>query len=230
MDVKYLILNLSKNYDKIISRNEIRKYKELDWGDNGIGDRWVNGKFDYTVIRKKSYKTYSSEDICVDLEKIKNFQEITSGIGIIGILVHHINNKKKKNRNVKKSIKDIIRKKNCVVCGSFSDICIDHKNDYYDDPKVLCLDTQVIDDFQPLCNHCNLQKRQVCKVEKETKKIYSAKNIPQFREFRFDFPWEKTNAKSESYWYDPVEFVRKLILYNSYRNIFCQIKNHKFKE
>ena len=40
----------------------------------------------------------------------------------------------------------------CIVCGSASDIVIDHKNDLYNDPRVLNSDTQVPDDFQTLCS------------------------------------------------------------------------------
>ena len=111
----------------------------------------------------------------------------------------------------------------CVVCGSRSDIVCDHKNDLYNDERVLSGATQDLSDFQPLCNHCNLQKRQVCKKEREDNAIYSVKNIPQFQIYDLDFPWEKKNfdiscpnTKTDTYWYDPVEFMRKTQRYIKY--------------
>ena len=70
------------------------------------------------------------------------------------------------------------KKVGCVVCGSHSDLVTDHKNDLYNDPRVLDAKTQTIDDFQCLCNHCNLQKRQVSKVTKELGKRIGATAIP----------------------------------------------------
>ena len=105
----------------------------------------------------------------------------------------------------------------------------------YNDERVLNLKTQKLDDFQALCNHCNLQKRQVSKKESEYQKIYSIKNIPQFRYYFFEIPWEKKNydiddinTKVDTYWYDPEEFNRKLLIYVSYvYPIVLYIKNKK---
>ena len=36
-----IVNELSNNFTKIILRNDLRKYEELNWGDNGIGDRWA---------------------------------------------------------------------------------------------------------------------------------------------------------------------------------------------
>lgn len=217
--MKQLVLELSDNYNKIIPKTELINHKELNWGNNGIGGRWCKGIFNYTVIYSKSgkYKPYSEDDYTeVDESEIINFQRNNKGKGIIGIKVHSIR-LSKTNRTINASIKKIVCKNSCVVCGSTSDIICDHKNDLYNDPRVLSTKTQTIDDFQALCNHCNLQKRQICKKEKETNKIYSAKNISQFEIYKIDFPWEKTNTKCESYWYDPIEFNRKLKMYLPYK-------------
>jgi 5-methylcytosine-specific restriction endonuclease McrA len=53
------------------------------------------------------------------------------------------------------------------MCGSHSNTVIDHKNDLYNDETVLNVDTQTIDDFQVLCTHCNLLKRQISIDEKK---------------------------------------------------------------
>lgn len=96
---------------------------------------------------------------------------------------------------------------------------------------------QNISDFQPLCRHCNLQKRQVCKKEKETNKIYSAKNITQFKSFDFEFPWEKKTfdikdikCKEDTYWYDPIRFTELIYLYQQYKlPIIKELKKIKEK-
>jgi len=93
---------------------------------------------------------------------------------------------------------------------------------------------QKLSDFQPLCNHCNLQKRQVLKDEYKNNKIYSAKNIKKYSSFIIDFAWEKkvfdvkdVNTKKDTYWYDPVEFNNKIIMYISY--ILPIVKEIKLK-
>lgn len=105
----------------------------------------------------------------------------------------------------------------CVVCGSTSSLVTDHKNDLYNDPRVLKAETQTIDDFQVLCTHCNLQKRQVAKRTRETGLRYGATNIPSFAIFGIDFTEgdetydpKNINAMKGTFWYDPVEFMRKL--------------------
>ena len=84
-----------------------------------------------------------------------------------------------------------------------------------------------------MCNHCNLQKRQISKLEHQTKKIYSAKNIERYKIYPFEFPWEKKdfdvndiNCKFGTYWYDPVEFDKNIYYYLIYTiPIINEIKN-----
>lgn len=220
-DVVVLVAQLTSNYTRIVHRDELRQYKKLDWGDNGIGDRWCGKKFNYSVIFNNRYKTYSeNDDDTVPAEILNSFQTSNgSGKGIIGIFVHS----KRTNiikRPIKKEIDREIKKMPCVCCGSKSDLICDHKNDIYNDDIVLDVKTQRIDDFQSLCNHCNLQKRQIFKEETANRKIYSAKNLAPYRTYPFEFPWEKKNfdvkdihTKKDTFWYDPVEFNKKIFLY-----------------
>lgn len=98
------------------------------------------------------------------------------------------------------------------------------KNDLYNDIRVLNTKTQRLDDFQSLCNHCNLEKRQICKNEIINKQIYSAQlNLLQFKCYKFKFAWESKifdlnniYTKYDTFWYDPVEFQRKIFYYTSY--------------
>ena len=105
----------------------------------------------------------------------------------------------------------------CCSCGSNSDLVTDHKNDLYNDPRVLSTETQTLDDFQCLCNHCNLQKSAVEQKTTNTGKRYGATNIPQLAIFGIDFisgdeTYDKNdiNAMRGTYWYDPVAFMEHI--------------------
>lgn len=89
-----LVKKLSNNYTTIISREILYEYKELNWGNNGIGDRWANKKFNYTLIyHTKKIKTYSENiNDTIDEITLNNFIKTykSSNKGIIGIFVHSL--------------------------------------------------------------------------------------------------------------------------------------------
>ena len=243
--MEQLIIKITLNYTKILSIYEIKQIPEIYWGGNGVGDRFLNKKYNYLVIYKnKRLKQYIFNKISDDLihsklECIKsnldidlfyslnnNFIDIKSGI--IGIYIYNPNIFKLEqgqliNRPISKKIIDYYKKQSCVICGSNTDLVCDHKNDLYNDDRVLNIKTQLLDDFQSLCNHCNLQKRQISKIEKETKIIFNArKQHPLFKEtYKYMlFPWEfKTYdinniySKYDTFWYDPIEYQRKIYFY-----------------
>ena len=72
-------------------------------------------------------------------------------------------------------------------------------------------------DFQPLCKHCNDQKRQTCVWQKSNTKRYPATMIPQLAVFKIPFT-KGTDELNENdidglvgtYWYDPVDFMKKV--------------------
>lgn len=99
-------------------------------------------------------------------------------------------------QGIRKDIKDIIIKKKCVSCGTTSNIECDHKNDLKNNPRVLCKKTQTLDDFQPLCKHCNDVKRQVKRKMMIENKRQSA---PGFK-IKFTYGDETLN-KNDHYWY-----------------------------
>jgi hypothetical protein len=222
-DIDDLVSKLSNNFTEIICRDVIGKYPIIDWGNNGIGDRWAKKKFNYTVIQSSGkIKLYSENDNdIIDDSKLKDFiDKNKKKSGIIGIYVH---SKRLNilNRPIREDIRKEIKKSCCVSCGTSSEIICDHKNDIYNDDNVLDTNKQLLSDFQPLCNHCNLQKRQVFKDETKNQKIYSAKKLEKYKVYTFDFPWEKkafdkTNpdTKKDTYWYDPVEFNTKICIYS----------------
>ena len=139
-------------------------------------------------------------------------------------------NKKIKKRLIRDDIKtDLLKKhKGCKHCGTHTNRIIDHKNDMYNDDRVLEKETQSEADFQVLCNKCNKDlKHQVNVKEKKTGKLHLSKelNILPFLKDTFDYPWEKCirnydesieYCKMYTYWYDIEEFNRK-------RDIFVMI-------
>lgn len=217
-----LVIQATDCFTKILSTNEIKEnYGELYWGGNGVGDRWVNKKFNYTVIYSKKQPTLYSEndDDKIPTDILDQFLQNNKGTGIIGIFVHSRRTNIQK-RPICKNVHREITSLSCVICGTHNTIC-DHKNDLYNDLRVLHIETQLISDFQPLCNHCNLQKRQVCKTEEQTEKLFSAKNIQRYTIYPFVFPWEKKvfdkndiNCKNGTYWFDPVEFDKNIYYYS----------------
>lgn len=237
MSIEEIVIQISENFSRIIPRDELRQYKKLDWGDNGIGDRWANKKFNYTSISKGKNKTYSENDEEVLPEELLQvfLEENQGNKGILGIFVHSIRTNIIK-RPIRKDIDKAIKLNPCVSCGSKTDIICDHKNDIYNDESVLDTATQTIEDFQPLCNHCNLQKRQIFKEEVRDQRIYSAKNMQKYQIFPVEFPWEKKafnvkdlTTKKDTYWYDPVEFNRKLYIYIQFLPSLKMIKCYKAK-
>lgn len=223
-----LIKKLSYNFTKIIDKSELNKHNDIKLSNNGTGSRWCRKYFTYTVIyaNGKNPKTYlgDSDKYKVPTDVLDDYftNKVKKGRKIIGIYIHCEFNDTHCNRTIQNDIRIKIRKQKCEYCDSKSDMVCDHRNDLYNDPRVLNTKTQELDDFQPLCNSCNLRKRQVCIDEKKNKKLYSAKNL--YKNYDFEFPWEKKvfdikdiNCKLDTYWYDKTEFQRKLELYSKYR-------------
>ena len=238
-DIEEIVTTATNNFTNILSTYDIKsKYPELFWGGNGVGDRWANKRFNYSVIKSnKSTSLYSeNEDDTIPEQLLAAFLENNKGNGIIGIYVHSKRTNIEK-RPIEYNIKKEIANKSCVVCGTKTSIVCDHKNDLYNDERILNIKLQSITDFQSLCNHCNLQKRQVCRDEFKDGKIYSAKNIERYKQYPFEFPWEKKvfdkndiYCKNDTYWFDPVEFNRKIYCYLSYVIPLINEIKHKVKQ
>jgi len=132
---------------------------------------------------------------------------------------------------------DLLRKyKGCIHCGSHKDLCIDHKNDMYNDQIVLCSGTQLEEHFQVLCNKCNKDlKHQDNEKEKKTMKLHRVRglNVLPFINDTFEYPWEvglteynesDINCKNYTYWYDPEAFHHKRDWYVNIRHVNRRIK------
>jgi hypothetical protein len=202
----------------------IEEFSDLTLGNGGGWCRFdVLGKKYKIVTRNASGEFRHSWDDVSDVEKTdienefpKNYKSGKKGNKITHIKLHG-----KKEEGNSRYIRPDIRKhfegNKCVVCGN-SEVEIDHKNGLYNDPRVLDSKTQTIDDFQVLCRHCNLQKRQSIVETKESGKRYPATRIPQLSVFGIDFiqgseEYDKNDKDTMkgTYWYDPVEFMKKMI-------------------
>ena len=224
-----LICELSEDFTKVVGINEIHDRLITSSTGNGHGDRIASRQYNYGVIyqngKSKSYSENMDDTIPPDVlsaflttlvqAPLAPGEKKKGGNRIVGV---YFFSKRMAiiNRSIRPDILSFYKKKPCVVCGTKASAC-DHKNDLYNDPRVLDTKTQMLDDFQPLCQHCNTQKRQICKKERETGVLYSAKNIPQFQSYSFEFTWEpKTldltdpDCKKGTYWYDPIEFNKKI--------------------
>ena len=223
-----ILVKISNNFTKILSKEEIVKNCNFTW-NNGIGSRFCNKKFNYCVIYfNGKIKYYCETEFNLDQNLLINFLKENKNKnkrGIIGIFLFNYRKTKEKSRHISKYIKQNLPKTSCVICGSNTDLIIDHCNDLYSEEYL------TLKDFQYLCLHCNLQKRNICKKEIQNNQIYSVKNIPQFSIYDFKIPWElkvfdknDINCKKDLFWYNPMEFQRKLFIYTKIININIEIK------
>jgi 5-methylcytosine-specific restriction endonuclease McrA len=138
-------------------------------------------------------------------------------------------------------IRDDIRKgllknnKTCCHCGAHKDLCIDHKNDMYNDDRVLNKETQSADDFQVLCNRCNKDyKHQANEREKKTRIVHSIKdlNLMPYSNDKFIYPWESAikkydesdiNCKIYTYWYDVDNYKSRYIWFLKLRYVNSEL-------
>lgn len=189
--------------------------------NNGIS-RWVNvsefiGKYtDLQLGNGGSWCRASSslaKRYIIELDKSQ-----TSGNSIDSIRLNGFNQNIQFQQNIRQDIKNFYKTKNCVMLGingqsENTKIEIDHKNGRKNDLRVSNTDTQLLEDFQPLCKAANDAKRQICKKCKETNKRWSAKNILGNP---YDFYQGDENYSEElgcvgCYQYDPVEYRKSSV-------------------
>lgn len=236
MGTKEKVKQLTNEYNSILP---IEKAKELGLHGgpgNGSGSRTKMTKmFVHTVIygsrtEPMTYPKCYDEDFELDEEQKKMVEEykqkrrndgLKMGQGVIGFIIHGVNNEESKKRPIRKDIKDHYKQSRCITCGTRKTIC-DHKNDLYNDPRVLCEKTQTNGDFQSLCNNCNLRKRAVSiKTVKENKRqpppytILAMNGGIEFISGDETFNPNDPNAMVGTYWYDPIAFGKQCLKINS---------------
>jgi hypothetical protein len=224
------VKTMTNNYSEILSVEQAVKLGIHGGPGNGSGDRMAITKiFINTTIYggKRKPHTYPSEyDDGMDLSeyegKIEDYKksrihnDLKMGGSTIGFIIHDINTNERELRPISDEIGACYRGKKCVCvkCGAKKTVC-DHKNDLYNDKRVLCIATQTKDDFQSLCNGCNLRKRAVnLKTKKEKKRQPPPPDIMVFG-IAFTvgdetYDPEDINAMVGTYWYDPIAFMKEI--------------------
>lgn len=121
-------------------------------------------------------------------------------------------NKVESPRTIKPEIWDKVRNKPCVVTGlkleNGHKIEVDHKGGRYSE-KGLNIETQTIEDFQPLLESLNKQKRSDCLKCKKTNVRFDAKQ-KGFSISVTDGSLAYEGTCKGCYWYDVADFISKL--------------------
>ncbi len=115
------------------------------------------------------------------------------------------------NQAIRADIKKYYKNQRCVILGT-SNPEVDHKNGLKNNPRVMNVKTQKLEDFQPLSKAANDAKRQFCKDCEKTRRRYDAKKLG------YPISWykgneihdESVNGCEGCFWYDPIEFRRHL--------------------
>jgi len=203
MTKKELFLELARpNKDGVsrwVSVDEfVGKYKELKLGNGGS---W---------LRTSSALT---KEFIVETDK-----SITSGNSIDAIRLNGFNTNKQFNHAIRQDIKDYYKDKKCVMLGikGFSEntkIEIDHKDGRKNDERISNLESQKIEDFQPLCKAANDVKRQICKECKKTNIRWDAKNIKgnPYSYYEGNEKYTEELGCKGCYQYDPVEYRKESV-------------------
>jgi hypothetical protein len=185
-----LFLELAQPDENGVSRwvsvNEfVGKYADLKFGN---GASWARS--DGSLAKKYFLERDSS---------------LTQGNSVDRIRLTGINNDDSSNQ-VRADLKREIKKLRCVILGT-SKPEADHKNGRKDNPRVMNLKTQVLDDIQPLSKAANDAKRQICKECKATNNRYDAKKLGYPISFtQGTLEYEKPLGCVGCFWHDPLEF------------------------
>lgn len=151
----------------------IERYNDLDpklrWtsGDSIFRfDGILGSKYKYCTFKKKvirySWNASEEEKLYVENEHRTIVFPERSGNSVHFIKFYGLKEQiDLRDEGIRRDIWDAITKLNCVNCFSNQEIQCDHKNDLKNDPRVLVKATQMMEDFQPLCRHCNMKKKSV---------------------------------------------------------------------
>jgi len=187
-------------------------------------------------------------DVCWEVDKyiweIARLNNKPTG-KVLRVRMNGYSESKLKKHPIKKDIREELLKQyeTCRHCGTHKTLCIDHKNDLYNDDRVLTEDTQEADDFQVLCNKCNKDlKHQINLKEKKSRIIHCIKDtkLSPYIYDNFDYPWElgireydedfdEYCCKIYTYWYDIDMFKNKREWYIKLRYVNKELINNIYQ-
>ena len=134
----------------------------------------------------------------------------TAGNRIDGIKLNGFNTEDLGSQQIRADIRKIIKNQRCVILGT-SNPEVDHKNGRKNDLRVMTLETQTLDDFQPLSKAANDAKRQFCKECRNTENRYDAKKLGYPISFtKGQLKYENDLGCIGCFWYDPINFRKHL--------------------
>ena len=204
---------------------EIYKRKlfiELAQPDENWVSRWVsvNEFVDrYSVLRFRNWRDRCRENSTIAKQYILEIDKSQTPWNSVDRI--KLSWKRREEITTTQSIRpDIIREissRRCVIlwthysCDHRTEV--DHKNWRKNDPRVMNLQTQTIDDFQPLSKPANDAKRQFCKECKRTGIRYDATQLWYTVSYtEWDENYNENIWCKWCFWYDPVAFRQKLFM------------------
>jgi hypothetical protein len=194
----------------------VEKYKELQLGNGGS---WCRAN---SSLSKKYNVEFN--------------KSITSGNSIDKIRLNGFNKQQTFNQNIRQDIKDFYKNENCVMLGvngnsENTKIEIDHKDGRKNNHRVSNVETQKLEDFQPLSKAANDVKRQICKKCKEKNKRWNAKNIKgnPYEFYEGDENYTNELGCKGCYQYDPVAY-RKISVQKISREVCKNIMKKLYPE
>lgn len=235
----HLFLELS-NYDSISGLSRLVNvseftgpYESLKLGNGGswCRDEGLRKK-DFKLITIKNNglltcKGFDGNELEIaEIKSLINYSQFhfpvekgAPGTSIKYIQVVGKKNKSSCDRDIRQDIRTYFGNKACVNCSLSKTpskchlFVVDHKNSLYNDPRVLNTQTQRLDDFQSLCNKCNLIKRSVTEKERKSRKRCAGTLVESVAHFGIDFiagdellDFADPNALVGTYWYDCAQF------------------------
>jgi len=229
MSIKLFLQLVESSMSCFIDTDQFKdKYASLAFGNGGSWCR-LDGTFgkknkiitikaNGICVISQFWKPTESEQIQIDSKIVEIKRKEMTGNKIVTIgYFGQVDNAQIGSRSISENIKKFFKDHVCVHCGTSTNIEIDHKNGLMNDPRVMNTKTQKVDDFQPLCKHCNDVKRQTIKKMKETGIRHKASSIPILSGYGVDYikggeTFDVTDSCTMigTYWYDPILFMKTL--------------------
>lgn len=180
---------------------------------------YTNGKIKYSWEAKNLYEFVLQYRIKLFVKFIpeKYLKRIINDKNTYGVKFIKFYGKKSikpvKDQGIREDIRQNICSRPCCVCYRTDNIECDHKNDLKNDDRVLVKSTQTLDDFQPLCKHCNMLKKSASQLRNKTNKRIGATRYGYGKDF---ISGDETLNKKDpnwhigTYWGDVLKFKKSL--------------------
>ena len=182
------------------SKKEVRFSWNVDNISEDLQDKWCNLREKYKIYI--IYKLFTQKALTRKGGGVKYLQ-FYGKKPIIPV----------KDQGIREDIRRTICSQPCCVCFRTDSIECDHKNDLKNDLRVLVKSTQTLDDFQPLCKHCNMLKKSASQLRNKTnKRIGATKYFYNIDFITGDENFDKNdpNWYKGTYWGDVREFKKSL--------------------